>query len=93
MLTTILQCATIQSLAYKAYRRSYMIRVNSDRLRATRERSGLTQRELASKADCSHRTISAFEKGSRNPSPRLAKKIAHILKVEWDDIFFTSSGT
>jgi DNA-binding XRE family transcriptional regulator len=68
-----------------------MIGVNSDKLQEVRVKAGMTQTELAKKAGCSHRSISAMEAGGRNPSPRLAKKIVHILKVEWGDIFFAVS--
>jgi DNA-binding XRE family transcriptional regulator len=47
----------------------------------------LTQVELAKKVNISNRTISEIERGNRNPSGKLAKKLADVLEVDMSKFF------
>lgn len=57
-----------------------------DLLRASRERAGLTQRELADRAGVAQSVISAYESGRRQPSlpmlARLVQATGHDLRFE-----------
>ncbi|MBN1150832.1 helix-turn-helix transcriptional regulator [candidate division WOR-3 bacterium] len=48
----------------------------------------MTQRELAEKAGVTRQTIIAIEKGSFNPSVKLALKISKILEADVESLFF-----
>ena len=48
---------------------------------------GMTQEDLAAKAEVSRQTIIAIEKGNYTPSVLLALKIARIFKAPVEDIF------
>jgi len=50
-------------------------------------REGLSKRGLAGKVNMSESTIVQIANGSRNPSPRTAKKICEALQVKFDEIF------
>jgi transcriptional regulator with XRE-family HTH domain len=62
-----------------------------DRLVAARVMAGLSQSELAGKADCSVFTIGKCERGERSPSGPLLRRIARATRrdVEW---FFVEDG-
>jgi transcriptional regulator with XRE-family HTH domain len=60
-------------------------KVNGAAVKALREAVGLTQAELASRAETTAPTISHLEKG-RDVSPALLVRIAHGLKVPVDAI-------
>jgi putative transcriptional regulator len=47
----------------------------------------LTQQELAQRVQVSRQTIIAIEKGSFNPSVRLALKLAQVLNAKPEEIF------
>ncbi len=47
----------------------------------------MTQQSLASQANVTRQTIIAIEKGSFNPSVKLALKLAKILKTTVDEMF------
>lgn len=47
----------------------------------------MTQIQLAEKVGVSNRTISEIERGHRNPSGKLAKRIADVLDVDMS-LFF-----
>lgn len=47
----------------------------------------LTQIELGKLVNASNRTISEIERGNRNPSGKLARKIANVLKFDME-LFF-----
>jgi transcriptional regulator with XRE-family HTH domain len=49
------------------------------RLRAARERAGLTQAELAEKVDCVQGSVSAWELGTVTPRPEQLKKLRGVL--------------
>lgn len=48
-----------------------------------RRNAGLTQDEVAKKADISQQALAAIELGNRNPSIETAKKIATTLGFDW----------
>lgn len=52
-----------------------------------RERSGITQQDLAEKVKVSRQTIISLESGKYNPSIFLAYKIAKVFSVSIEDIF------
>ena len=47
----------------------------------------LTQQDLAAKAGVTRQTIIAIEKGTFNPSVKLALKLARILDVSVEELF------
>lgn len=51
-------------------------------------KAGYSFRSLAREVECSQTTISLISKGERNPSPKLAINLCHVLKCQFDDIFF-----
>lgn len=55
-------------------------------LKALREKSGLTQEELAEKAEISPAYVVKMEAGKKNPSSIVLKKLARVLKVKSSDI-------
>jgi len=59
-----------------------------NRLRDLRLQSSLTQKSLAELAGVTRQTIIAIEKGIFGPSVRLALKLASILNVCVEDIFW-----
>lgn len=54
---------------------------STERLKAEREKCGLSQHDLAIKAGTTARTISYLESGKHKPSLALAVKIARALGV------------
>lgn len=60
-----------------------------NRIRYYRFMSGeMTQQQLAEKAGVTRQTIIAIEKGSFNPSVKLALKLSKILNAKVEDLFF-----
>jgi putative transcriptional regulator len=57
------------------------------RMKELRARYGLTQEELAKMVGARRETILLIEKGSYNPSLRLAHEIAKALGSSIDDLF------
>lgn len=55
-------------------------------VRRFRVRAGLTQGQLAERADMADATISRVERGRLEPSSTLISKLAHALKVKTDDL-------
>lgn len=55
-------------------------------LRTIRERSGMTQTDLAEAADVDRSHLSLIESGRRNASPPTAKRLADALGVDITDI-------
>ena len=51
----------------------------------------LTQAEVAQKAGCSRQTINSIENNKFIPSVELALRIAQLLHVRVEDIFFLSN--
>lgn len=58
-----------------------------NRVQPLRINRGMTQEQLAGKADVSRQTIIAIEKGNYTPSVELALKLSKIFKVPVEDIF------
>lgn len=58
------------------------------RLVNARKQAGLTQEQLALKAEISRAYLSNIEKGKHTPSLEVAKKISDALKKSIEDIFF-----
>lgn len=52
-----------------------------------REKSGMTQEQLAEKVNVARQTILFLEKGQYNPSLRLAFRISKVLKVPVEKLF------
>ena len=48
---------------------------------------GMTQQELAERVNVSNRSISEIERGNRNPSGKLAKRLAKELGVSMEAFF------
>ena len=53
-----------------------------------RKQIGLRQEDLAKELGVSRQTISAIENDKYNPTLELAMKIAKLLKLHVDEIFF-----
>ena len=58
-----------------------------NRLREMRERTGLTQEELAAQVGVSRQTIISLEKGKYNPSISLAYSVAKVFSMSIEDLF------
>jgi len=56
-------------------------------LRKYRKTKGLSQKEVAEKANITHQFYNYIENGLRRPSYEVAKKIASILDFDWT-LFF-----
>jgi putative transcriptional regulator len=62
-----------------------------NKLKIARVTNGnLTQAEVAQKAGCSRQTINSIENNKFIPSVELALRIAQLLHVRVEDIFFLS---
>lgn len=57
------------------------MRINRVALRAIRERSLMSQRELAEAAGIDQASLSNIENGARNASPTVCRALAKALKV------------
>ena len=66
--------------------------VKLTRLRAIRERSALTQQELADLAGVGRATIVRVEAGDREPFPRTIRKLARALRVKPADLMEPLEG-
>ncbi len=60
-----------------------------NRIKEQREKSRLTQKELAKLMDIDFTTISKHESGNRGPTPEEVKKYAQIFKCQSYEIFFS----
>jgi putative transcriptional regulator len=58
-----------------------------NRIRDLRERSGMTQADLAAAAGVRRETIVFLEKGTYNPSLKLAHDVAKVLGSSIDALF------
>lgn len=63
-----------------------------DWLKNKRELLGLTQEEVASRADIKRAYYTMIESGTRNPSVKVAKMIADEMNFSWT-IFFGNEVT
>ncbi len=57
------------------------------KIKELREKSGMTQTELAERLDLSKSVVSAYEKGIRNPSHKVLEQIADIFGVSLVSFF------
>jgi len=57
------------------------------RIRELREEAGLTQAELADRADVTRQTVLYVEKGEYNPSLELAWRIAREFDARIEEVF------
>lgn len=60
-------------------------------LKAEREIKKLTQQNIANIVGIERQYYGMIENGNRNPSPKVAKKIAKFLDVDWT-LFFELEG-
>lgn len=60
---------------------------SGEKIKALREKAGMTQTELAEKIGVSKAIISAYEKGIRNPSYKVLTSIAEIFGVSVASFF------
>ncbi|WP_209976304.1 helix-turn-helix transcriptional regulator [Paenibacillus eucommiae] len=63
------------------------VRSLHNRVRELRARDRLSQSDLAQLIGASRQTIALIERGDYSPSVVLAIKIAHVFKVQVEDIF------
>lgn len=56
-------------------------------LRTRMKEIGITSAELAAKVDVRERTIKAYERGERQPSVKVAKRLAIVLDCAWTAFF------
>ena len=61
------------------------------RLKAEREKQGLTQQTLANKSDTKQDYIAQLERGSRNPSLRTFVKVLSALDISADYLIYDSN--
>lgn len=59
-----------------------------NKLKEIRNSKNISGYELARKVNVTHSLIYMIENGTRNPSIKLAKKIAKVLNTSIDEIFF-----
>ena len=57
------------------------------RIKEFRAKQGLTQEELANKADVTRMTIVFLENGKYNPSLKLAHRVAKVLNSSIQELF------
>lgn len=60
----------------------------NNKIKKLRQNLGLTQEELANLAKVRRETIVFLEQGKYNPSLKLARDIAKVLKTKIDDLFY-----
>lgn len=58
-----------------------------NRIKEFRARKGLTQEQLAEKADVTRMTIVFLEQNKYNPSLKLAHRIAEVLNSTLEELF------
>lgn len=58
-----------------------------ERLRAAREKAGLTQVDLALAVGVTQMSVSAYELGRRTPSDAARMRLAEALRCRVDDLF------
>lgn len=62
-------------------------KINKNEVKATMFKKGLDLNSLSRKLEVGSSYLSLIINGKRNPSPKLAKRIAETLGVEITDIF------
>ena len=63
-----------------------------NRVKELRARYNLSQGDLGNLIDASRQTISLIERGDYSPSIVLALKIAKVLKISVDELFYLEGG-
>jgi len=58
------------------------------KLKLARVEKGLSQQELADKCEVTRQTIGLIEKGKYNPTLNLCIKIARVLNLTLNDLFW-----
>ena len=58
----------------------------NENLKMTRERKGLTQKDIAESIGVAKSTYSLYESGNREPNVQTIKKIADVLNVSADEL-------
>lgn len=59
-----------------------------NKLRIFRSQAGLTQEEMAQKTGVTRQTIISIEKGNYTPSVQLALRLAKVLKITVEELFY-----
>lgn len=59
-----------------------------NQIKALRKNQGMSQEKLAENCKVSRQTINAIENNKYNPSLELAFRMAKVLGVKVDDLFF-----
>jgi putative transcriptional regulator len=62
--------------------------VENIKLRIARVQNGLSQQELADSCEVTRQTIGLIEKGKYNPTLNLCVKIAKVLNLTLNDLFW-----
>lgn len=60
-------------------------------LKREREMKNFTQQSIAKNIGVERQYYGMIEKGERTPSPKVAKKIAEVLDIDWT-LFFEDGG-
>lgn len=63
-----------------------------NKIRELRESKGWSQGELAERCNVTRQTINAIENNKYDPTLRLAFRLAKVLKVKVDDLFYIDCG-
>jgi Predicted transcriptional regulators len=63
------------------------IMAKGSQIAAARIRKGMSTRELARTAGISVTVLAGYENGTRNPSPKTASKLCHVLDHDFDQLF------
>lgn len=64
----------------------------NNRLKEHRARLGVNQQDFGKMTGVSRQTISLIERGDYSPSVTLALKIAKVLNVSVEDVFYLTGG-
>lgn len=64
----------------------------NNRLKEHRVRLGVNQQDFGKLTGVSRQTISLIERGNYSPSVTLALKIAKVLDVSVEDVFYLTGG-
>ena len=57
------------------------------KMRMLRKASGLTMKEVAQRVGRTEGCISLYETGRREPSVKMAKKLAQVLGCVWEELY------
>ena len=65
----------------------YQKEIAQNTLRATREKLGLTQKDVAKKMGCAIATIESWEKGTSKPQTRNLLRLCALYKIQINDAY------